>query len=265
MVIPEDVDQHADCPENGDERGERACGWLSGDEGVVELPGEYGKARDAEQDVETIHPEDFLVETRQFRDFVPPAEPVRHLQAGDQHVQVSDRSGVNGGREIPVAGVLREQPVQPLVEGKDQSLSEGLMKEPRRWNNQPEQRPQAAGDGEALFDTYQNGVQKEIRGGKSPARTRGITEREFVKYARKSEERESCGPFAEEYEATQEEPLVHLDECEIPAAAPEFVERPGFPRTVDQQRHAKTSPAQQPGKDVAESEMKRQDNRRNSG
>src|SRR5579864_671548 len=53
----------------------------------------------------------------------------------------------------------------------------------------------------------------------------------------------------------EKEVSIHFDECQIPAAAPEFSERSGRPRAVEQERHGEAGPAQHPGKQVADTEM----------
>jgi hypothetical protein len=57
----------------------------------------------------------------------------------------------------------------------------------------------------------------------------------------------------------QEEPLIHFDEGQVPAPAPEVMERSGGPRTVEQVRHVEACPAQQPGEQVTNAEMDRQE------
>jgi len=61
IVVPEEIDQHPDGPENSDEAGDVPRGALAGHKGVVQLPGENCEAHDREQNVEAVHPKDLLI------------------------------------------------------------------------------------------------------------------------------------------------------------------------------------------------------------
>src|SRR5712691_6657538 len=70
---------------------------------------------------------------------------------------------------------------------------------------------------------------------------------------KQSETRPSLAKTA--IQGPQKEAPVHVDECQVPAAAPEFGERGGGPGTVEQERNGEAGPAQQPRKQVADTEV----------
>src|SRR5438093_827245 len=83
-----------------------------------------------------------------------------------------------------------------------------------------------------------------------------------MQHARKHKQSETGASLAKILaQGTQKEATVHFDECQVPSAAPEFGERGGGPRAVEQERNGEAGPAQQPGKQIADAEVDREEER----